>query len=366
MSKGKVDNYTFPLEVTYPLEYQKENFWRCRYTSAENESLHYKIIIPLYVKPVLVTPKNINELGVTMIGLYRTVAEKPYLEVAVAYEYIKNEMNASDWLYRVLDLMGETIIHRKEYFSESGIYTDVLTQKIYNDEKMISRFRVQKDSDMHMSGANFFMIKATCHSENYELLAEDVLQSISWLELINKNDWSMAESLKGVNSSFPTDFCFYYPNSWSLREAKDNVGNLKRYILSYELNGEDINMMNLYFAVMDDDVTAQFICDTLSRRLGRITNISALQLRNVSPALNSKVDELWLVDTEVADKQSQQKGELKIYVGRINNLWFYFEMLSPLKGKDFYHWAINRRALSIIINSLNNMDASFNEKYIGE
>lgn len=55
---SKIENP--PESVTYGFEYQKEHFWRCRYTSSEVTSLYYKKLLPLDVKPVSIKPELIS------------------------------------------------------------------------------------------------------------------------------------------------------------------------------------------------------------------------------------------------------------------------------------------------------------------
>ncbi|TDN52730.1 hypothetical protein EC843_102162 [Buttiauxella sp. JUb87] len=354
--------YLFPQNVSYSIEYQKENFWRCVYSSTSSKALHYKVVLPLYVKPVLTKPTEIEGLGITMIGLYQTtkVQAKPYLEVTIAYETIENEINGSDWLYHILDLMGEVIIDKRVFFAESGEYTDVLTQKMYDSENMISRFRVIKDSGMEAEGANFFLIKATCHKENYVVLNEDILQSIAWFTLINENEWKMAESLKSINADNPEKFSFYYPVSWSVKQAEDSILGLSHYTLAHIIGHKKKNMINLFFMVPGKEVTAQFISDTMFKRLEDIFHIGSPTLKNVMNKRNVKLDQLWTAQIEINNEDKKIRNLLTLYVGCTESLWFYFELISPHPDQSFYDWAVNKRALEIILNSLNNFDSEFN------
>lgn len=55
---SKIENP--PESVTYGFEYQKEHFWRCRYTPSEVTSLYYKTLLPLDVKQVSIKPELIS------------------------------------------------------------------------------------------------------------------------------------------------------------------------------------------------------------------------------------------------------------------------------------------------------------------
>lgn len=248
MPKDSSRYYPFPSEVSYSIGYQKKHFWRSVYTSTINESLHYKIVIPNTLKAITVTPQEIEGVGVKIIGLYRTEnMSRPFLEVAVAYETLTKEINCSDWLYNILDLMGEIIIHKHEFTLESGVYADVLTKKVFGDEVMISRFKVMKDFDYESGGANFFVVKATCYERDYFVLHEDILQSISWLYIINSNEWKLAEMLKCISADLPDKLFFYYPSSWIAKKISTQHDRLSHYIISREVKEITKTMMNIFF-----------------------------------------------------------------------------------------------------------------------
>ncbi|WP_338577529.1 hypothetical protein [Erwinia sp. E_sp_W01_1] len=110
--------------------------------------LHYWVILPEKVKPAGVEPVAFPDTGLTNIGRYFTSDSSPYLEVWAAYERCQCEMNASDWLFKKLSLMGEKVLHRRLVgkTSEQGIVADVLTIKTHSSgDEVISRYTVQKD-----------------------------------------------------------------------------------------------------------------------------------------------------------------------------------------------------------------------------
>ena len=102
----------FPEKNAYEFDYHKGNLWRCRYTSADAKSLHYKMLLPLTVKPISIKPKLVEGVGnLYTIGSYQTISEaqSPFMEVDVVYEHIENDIDASDWLDKVLSFLGEEV-----------------------------------------------------------------------------------------------------------------------------------------------------------------------------------------------------------------------------------------------------------------
>src|SRR5690606_18662286 len=106
------------------------------------------------------------------IGCYQLIPESqfPAMEVNVAYEYIEKEIDASDWLEKITFLFDEKIIKRKDYYSVSGKYSDILTISDFEGDKIVSRMRVFKNYDFRRKGANLILVKASCPQENYTSL----------------------------------------------------------------------------------------------------------------------------------------------------------------------------------------------------
>lgn len=167
---------------------------KCNYTTVESE-LAYWILLPKDVKPVQIEKQPIEGLDINNIGQYVSIDKTcPLLEVSVYYEHCWYEMNSADWLAKKLNLMGESILHyRKINGTSTGTYADILTEKTINkDESVISRFTVLKDYDPDFSGANYFMVKASCFKEDYQERMFDMLQITNNWDLINKTNWNMA------------------------------------------------------------------------------------------------------------------------------------------------------------------------------
>ncbi|WP_338564680.1 hypothetical protein [Erwinia sp. E_sp_W01_6] len=122
-------NHPFPVSPALTKEEIQERYWKCLYTSAQQEMLHYWVVLPKNIKPTELEPVTFAETGLINIGRYFTTDDSPYLEVWAGYERCQWEMNASDWLFKKLSLMGEKVLHRRLVgkTSEQGIFADVLT-----------------------------------------------------------------------------------------------------------------------------------------------------------------------------------------------------------------------------------------------
>lgn len=106
-------DYAFPLTPGFSKEEIELRFWKCLYTSAREAMLHYWVVLPKSLKPAELEPVAFPDISLTNIGRYLTTDDSPYLEVWAAYERCQWEMNASDWLFKKLAMMGEKVLNRR-------------------------------------------------------------------------------------------------------------------------------------------------------------------------------------------------------------------------------------------------------------
>lgn len=164
----------FPLKNNFTKEYLVENFWRVKYSEA-GEPFKYWIILPKNVKPIELKPYVVDGLNVTSIGTYKVVNKDPYLEVAVYYSEIKNNLSPKDWLSDILKLSKETIIaeHQGEKCFEA------LTEVNDRGETIVARHAI------YSINGYFFYVRTDCNLNDYSNLAETMQQINSNFGLIN-------------------------------------------------------------------------------------------------------------------------------------------------------------------------------------
>lgn len=122
-------------ELDFPIKYNdtlnskmKTSFWKCNDDSYVNSALHYYLQIPNNVKPTSLMEKNIVGIdNIKEIASYRRIDENPYLEIQVVYEKLNHEINPSDWLYNLLNITKETVLHKRELKGNAGVYLDALS-----------------------------------------------------------------------------------------------------------------------------------------------------------------------------------------------------------------------------------------------
>ncbi|KNC91324.1 hypothetical protein [Trabulsiella odontotermitis] len=366
MKEHSSDVMFFPEVITYSSDFQKEHLWRCRYTSTNSKSLHYKILLPLNVKPVSIEPKPIDKLhGFYTIGCYQTIpdTEFPFMEIAVIYEFIKNDIDASEWLDYISLSQGEETIHHKYYYSVSGKYSDILTKKHSDGNVIISRIRAFKNYDFERKGVNLIMVKASCSLTSYDFLAEDLLHCVKFFTLINDSEWHLAEELKSININSPASYSFYHPASWRYTERYNNQ-LMSYHSLIMKKNGLIHGIIDVYFLCANTAINKEQFCNLLMDKLKKNSYSAAndITLKATINTLNNNIEELWAEELEINNSKS---GEfmLVVFAGKAQKNWFYLIGSLTQKKKDFKLWATGKRAINIILNSLNNYDLIYEDAF---
>jgi len=347
-------SYPFPVEQKLQPEFLTQNFWKCHYTSAKDQ-LHYWIVLPNNVKPTKLEPVPILAVQLTNIGQYNSIDNGPYLEVEMVTEHVAYDINASDWLLKKIVLTGESILEFREIEGRStGKYLDVLTiKKTAGGEEIISRFTALKDHDQLQGGANLFCVKAACIANDYETLADTILQIVTNWDLINKSDWQMAESLTPFHCEVAEPVSFYVPVSWQIKFQADNNSSFSRFVFSHEINNENKGVINGFFY---DALSATNVTAVYDRSFGRFTHLkyelSALEkLRSLNPSIK----ELWSASGFIEREEENFAALLEINIIKTVNGWYYFETIGPKPNLENYCWEINKRCTEMILDSFNNM-----------
>lgn len=279
----------------------------------------------------------------------------------MVYEHAENDIDASDWLDKILSLLGEEVIYRKDYYSVSGKYSDVLTNNNFDGDSIISRIRVFKNYDFEHKGANIIIVKASCNEDNYKLLAEDLFHCVKFFTLINDSKWHLAEELKSINLNVPANYSFYYPTLWQYSERYNNE-KMSYCSLSLKKENKTLGVIDGYFLCHDATIDKKIICNLINEKL-KDNKYSAekIRLNEERDIFNKNISELWSNMVEVNNEQN--RNELIVYAGRIEGAWFYFIGTSVAKEINFMSWAAVKHTMDIVINSLNNYDLSYEDNF---
>ena len=361
--KGLHKTEEFPLQQSYSKEEQIERYWKCNYTEGESQ-LSYWILLPKDVKPLEIKKKELEGLNLYNIGRYvSTDANFAMLEVNVYYEHYEYEMNASDWLAKKLSMMGEDVLHyRKIEGKSTGTYIDVLTsKKVTEDKTVISRFTVLKDYDMLYSGANYFMVKASCFENDYWERVKDILQITNNWDLINKTEWNMAENLQPfLYDVGDSRYEFYYPVSWSLfRNSKDldSTAEPIRFLLRHEKEGKIVAGITVLLYTSTGQGRFEKITSDIMHRVNSQPEVECtIEKETIENWKNPSLKRLTYMQGELKDLTNETKAFLMSYLADSNAGIFYIEYIGSRPNLQNNNWEEGKRCLELILSSFNNLN----------
>jgi hypothetical protein len=347
------NNYAFPIISNHIDEDAKANYWKCQYTSADKEMLHYWVVLPKRVKPAELKPQHIAEVGLTNIGRYVTNDNQPYMEVWAAYERCQWEMNPADWLFNKLELMGEKVLNQRLIIhpAGSGIFADVLTLKVHSSgDEVISRYTVQKDYNSEESGGNYFLIKAACASRDYFLLANVIHFTVVNWDLMHRSNLATAELLQTVSLSKNNSSGFKIPESWQVKPMTET-----RLVIEHTFKGVNSGVINLFFYSQEMLFTEQEVFSVATKRFHDhepAVTLTTDALRTIPNELNTSFGEtLATCVGEIVSPEERMRALYQCYIFSVGQLWCYAELVGRHRNHKAYHYEANKRCLEIILCS---------------
>ena len=261
--------------------------------------------------------------------------------------------------------MGENILHyRKINGISTGTYADILTTKIINNDKsIISRFTVLKDYDPNLSGANYFMVKASCFEEDYQKRMFDILQITNNWDLINKTNWNMAENLQPFSFNLKQhNFTFHFPTSWKMFKDSNHdklSAQPIRFLLKHEDEGRNIGVVNIYLYTKTSKENFESFTSNIEARLISITEFECkIQKKVADNILNPKLEKAWYIQGDLEYPEKNFRAFLMSYLIQTNSCICYIESIGPRPKLNNYYWEAGKRCIELIVESFDNMDFS--------
>ncbi|WP_414147502.1 hypothetical protein ACMGGR_18205 [Erwinia sp. BNK-24-b] len=349
-------NYAFPVSSDLTKEEMQQHFWKCLYTSSEQEMLHYWVVLPKNIKPAELEPMAFPGTGLTNIGRYFTTDESPYLEVWVAYERCQWEMNASDWLFKKLALTGEKVLHRRLVgnAAENGIFADVLTVKTHSSgDEVISRFTVQKDYNRDKGGGNYFLLKASCASRDYAALANDIYFTVVSWDLLHRSNLPLAELLTSVDLG--GESAFKIPLSWHAKTIAEN-----RIVVDHTIEGINYGVINFYFYSASECYSVENAFNKSTARFHQhddSVTLVANELEDYPNDINDRLGKITTCTGEVYSEKDKMRAFYQSYIFNYSGVWCYVELVGQHRTNKSYNFEANKRCVEIILATL-----SFNFK----
>lgn len=349
---SEYSSWVFPVENFYSEDEVNKKFWKCLYTAPAQEMLHYWVILPKNVQPVELNSVAFPDLGLINIGRYITQDASPYMEVWLAYERCQWEMNASDWLYKKLSMMGEQIIHQRVVgnAAEAGRFADVLTVRTHaSGDEVISRYTVHKDYNPQQGGGNYFILKVSCATRDYnDLNGKMYFTAVNW-DLIKRSNLALAELLNDVK--FGKGGSFKLPISWQVKGIAEN-----RFIAEHTTDGVNYGVINFYFYLASEYTSPEAVYDSSVARFNQHGNgvvLNANEIEKVDNDINPQLSEVLFTCTgELLSENESMRAFYQMYIFNYKGVWCYIELVGRHRNKSDYYFEANKRCLEIILSTM--------------
>lgn len=207
------------------------------------------------------------------------------------------------------------------------------------------------------------MVKACCNWKDYESLAEDLFHCVKFFTLINDSKWHLAEELKSINLDVPANYSEYYPASWQYSERYNNE-KMSYYSLSLKEESNIYGFIDGYFLYHDATINKEQVCKLIVSQLKENNHleIDEISLRECKDIFNKNIEELWTGELKAKNARNEE-GMSVVFCGKIQGSWFYIIGSFALQKQNFGSWAAGKRAIDIILNSLNNYDLEYEDQF---
>ncbi|CAM3722691.1 hypothetical protein MUGA111182_05350 [Mucilaginibacter galii] len=346
-------DYIFNKDHKLTPSYLQKKFYKINY-SLSKEAVNYWAVLPNFVEQFSTLEKDVERLGVKLIGQYVSKNET-FLDVEVFYEHLDYDINPSDWLLRKVVKLKETVLAENEVKDKStGIYNDLLTYKETDGaDKFISRITVKKNFDMQLGGANYMALRVMCREEEYNNLADMMLHTAYNWDFKDKGTWQLAERIIPLTIPlYNNTISFYTFESWKV--YGEDVKPLTRLILHQTDNSDNKGAINIIETKPLNKDNVKDVFDAFINRV-TLTSIELDELKEVTKSiLNPKITHAWTTQGLIKNADEQFEGYVIAYLIQTEKSGYYIESISSSPNFENYNWEINKRQVEMILNSFNN------------
>lgn len=287
-------------------------------------------------------------------SLVRFQRMAPAIDIEVLGHWLEYEVDPADWLDAELEDLGHRVVSNKRVPTVNGTVGDVVAEWVHEDESYAGRFLAAK------WGPRLFVVAARMKATDYASNAAATFMSAASLRPLL--DWpsQFAEGVSLVEMSQPFDWSVALPASWDVVEhdpTEDGAwfdaahvapsppdeqtgqrdGRLSMAVMTRACAARPRDAANVYIrALRDNDVVLD------GPRLDDL-------------AVDGRFLQGWRITTDIS--RHGVAGELRCDVLLHDHAWVVAGVLGPTRDDDRDAWMRNKRALDIVIETLE-MDLS--------
>ena len=295
------------------------------------------------------------EVGTTMTDFGQTESLARYqlpdaaVDIEVLGHWLEYEVDPADWLDAELDALGHRVVSRKPVPTANGVTGDVVAEWVHEEQTYAGRFFAAK------WGPRLFVVATRVLATDYARHAASAFMAAASLRPLA--DWPsrFAEGVLLVEMGQPFDWSVAIPASWDVvehdptddgawfdaahlapcppdQQSGERDGRLSMAVMTRTCAARPRDAANIYIrALRDNDVI-----------------LDAPQLQDVAPG--ERFLQRWRITTAVS--RHGAAGELFCDVLLHEHAWIVTGVLGPTRAGDHDAWMRNKRALDIVIDTL--------------
>jgi hypothetical protein len=344
------------MEAYFPTELSPEVIRSMRFREWSNQDhktnqLKISLVVPEYL---FLFKSNINppvpKAPFVDLGYFRDREQNQMLEIIIEAGVIQHEISLSDYYNYMAQKSGEEVLQQR-FIDDDTDKPDMLLSKKFPDGQTWITRRTGYKVWMGENGAFVVTLNMACNQNYYYQNADMFYYILSTFRPVYPPEYQLAERLKLHTKRFPVDFATYVPISWTeVHHHNDTMEEMKSgltKIYKEQLSG----VLTVNAASMRKYPTAETILwPYLSAYFDKGFDFNTISTReaNVFGRFHTVADSINFTYRQAGQAMDYN---LTFYLGNDSNNWFYVEMFGLAKTQDFEAWAINKRALQLLIQN---------------
>lgn len=341
-----MSDYSLTIGDKIPASELQANFAKILDQPFGDRTLGYSVLLPKAwsFEPIQAESAELPTSGLKPLGIFFDPNTDETVRFHLQAMRLMREISARDWLIHYCDVRKAELETLKEI---SPLFADCIAKQEVSDIEFVVRAAAR------INGDRLFFLQFLAPSISYADLAAKFGVGIASFKLTNPRESEHIERRQA--NSLPHAFTFSYPASWHLKASIDSPnGTSVRSI--HNMDSEGIVQGILQLETLAKGTTAS-LNDAMTHALSTcrdmgLSVVKELESNHVS-IRNSKFKAPAVHVSYICTiAENSSKQELQLVVAEMNDKFLSIMAIGPAREIDYYAWAVNRRCLYIVLESM--------------
>jgi len=273
--------------------------------------------------------------------------EEPAVDIEVFGTPIQFEIDAADWLDRVLRIQKKEPVSKKTVAMRAGNIGDVVATWEVDGRAFAGRHFATK------WGPRLFLLCSRTAYDDYNKSAQDFFHTMSTFSVLDNSLGLFAENVKYAEGTAPIMWRIPMPLSWLCKRepATDRVSSFQAMQMVPKVSKGDPGYGVLSFAIVDRPVASNYqsVANAYLEALAE-NGVELVHTDFVGDAVSDPWEGAWFLQTEA--KTGSGVGDVRCRVLLHDKVWVIAGVLGPGREQDSLAWMRNKRVLDIASRAL--------------